>query len=338
ARPFFLYLPHFGVHAPHEAKPELEEKFRQKGAVGGHRNPTYAAMIASVDQSVGRVLDLLEELRLSEQTIVLFASDNGGVGGYVREGIKEAGDVTDNAPLRSGKGSLYEGGTRVPLIARWPGVIAPGGRCDLPTIHVDLFPTLLEATGAAAPAQPLDGESLVPLFKNPAGTLRREAIFQHFPGYLGAGPGRWRTLPVSLVQQGEWKLLEFLEDGRLELYNLQDDLGETRNLAEEQPERTRELKARLDAWRRSIKAPLPQENTEREPVQRKNRRRPVLRLEGPPGKASRSASQKPSRGVEPGKRALARSVAGSGERVRSEPDRPRPGSPRRGRRRRVAHP
>lgn len=266
SQPFFLYLPHFGVHAPHQAKPELERKFRDKPAVGGHRNPTYAAMIASVDQGVGRVLDLLDELQLAERTLVIFASDNGGVGGYVREGIKEGGDVTDNAPLRSGKGSLYEGGTRVPLIARWPGVIAPGGRCDLPTIHVDLFPTLLEATGAPAPAQVLDGESLVPLFKNPAGRLKREAIFQHFPGYLGAGAGRWRTLPVSVVQQGEWKLLEFLEDGRLELYHLGDDLGETRNLAEEQPERTRELKARLEAWRRSINAPMPQANREQEPA------------------------------------------------------------------------
>jgi len=264
-RPFFLYLPHFGVHAPHRAKPEWERRFQAKPGVGGHANPTYAAMIASVDESVGRILDLLEELHLADDTIVLFASDNGGVGGYVREGIKSAGDVTDNAPLRSGKGSLYEGGTRVPLIVRWPGVVAPGGQCDTPTIHVDLFPTLLEATGAPAPGQVLDGESLLPLWRDPTAPLRREAIFQHFPGYLGAGPGRWRTLPVSLVQQGDWKLLEFLEEGRLELYNLREDLGETRNLAEEQPERARAMQQRLHAWRKSVQAPMPTRNPNPEP-------------------------------------------------------------------------
>ncbi len=129
-QPFFLYLPHFGVHSPHDAKPELVEKFNKKTAVGGHSNPTYAAMIYSIDESVGRVMQVLDELKLSQNTVLIFVSDNGGVGGYVREGVKKAGDVTDNAPLRSGKGSLYEGGTRVPLIVRWPGKVAAGSSCD----------------------------------------------------------------------------------------------------------------------------------------------------------------------------------------------------------------
>ncbi len=146
--PFFLYLPHFGVHSPHDAKPELVAKFKDKPGVNGHANPTYAAMIYSIDESVGRVMQVLDELQLANNTVLIFVSDNGGVGGYVREGIKKAGDVTDNAPLRSGKGSLYEGGTRVPLIVRWPGVIAPGGKCDRPTIHVDIYPTLLEIGSA----------------------------------------------------------------------------------------------------------------------------------------------------------------------------------------------
>jgi arylsulfatase A-like enzyme len=128
--PFFLYLPHFAVHKPLEAKDNLIAKFKTKPPAGRHNNPTYAAMIASVDESVGRVLALLDELKLAENTLVIFASDNGGVGGYVREGVKQAGDVTDNAPLRGGKGMLYEGGFRVPYIFRWPGRIPSGTVCD----------------------------------------------------------------------------------------------------------------------------------------------------------------------------------------------------------------
>lgn len=258
--PFFLYLPHFGVHAPHDAKPELIEKFRRKPGVGGHNNPTYAAMIYSVDESVGRVMRTLDELKLADDTVLIFASDNGGVGGYVREGIKKAGDITDNAPLRSGKGSLYEGGTRVPFLVRWPAVTKPGTTCDLPTIHVDLFPTLLELAAAPQPRQTLDGKSLVKLFRDPNTQPDREAIFQHFPGYLGAGADHWRTTPVSLIHCGKWKLLEFLEDGRLELYNLEQDIGETKNLAPELPDMTKELHAKLKAWRNEVHAPMPTKN------------------------------------------------------------------------------
>jgi len=259
--PFFLYLPHFGVHSPHQAKPELIERFQPKPPVGGHNNPTYAAMIASVDESVGRVMALLDELKLADNTVLIFSSDNGGVGGYVREGVKQAGDVTDNAPLRSGKGSLYEGGTRDPFIVRWPGKVAPGSTCDVPTIHVDVFPTFLELTGASAPAgQTLDGESMVGLFKNGNATLQRDAIYQHFPGYLGAGAGNWRTTPVGIIEVGDWKLMEFFEDGRLELYNLKDDIGEKVNLAQKMPDKTKELHSKMLAWRTAIKAPMPTPN------------------------------------------------------------------------------
>ena len=259
-KPFFLYLPHFAVHSPHQAKPELIEKFKPKPGVGGHNNPTYAAMVYSVDESVGRVMKTLDDLKLADNTVLIFTSDNGGVGGYVREGIKKAGDVTDNAPLRSGKGSLYEGGTRDPFIVRWPGVAQPGSTCDVPTIHVDLFPTLLEIAAAPKPRQVLDGESLVALFRNPAAKLQRDAIFQHFPGYLGAGEGSWRTAPVSLIQAGDWKLMEFLEDGRFELYNLRDDIGESRNIVRESPDKAKELYARLVAWRTEVRAPMPTRN------------------------------------------------------------------------------
>lgn len=258
--PFFLYVPHFGVHSPFQAKKAWIEKFENKPGVGGHKNPVYAAMIASVDESVGRILDKLDELKLADKTVVIFASDNGGVGGYEREGLHKANDVTDNAPLRSGKGSLYEGGTRVPLIVRWPGVAPAGAECRMPTIHVDLYPTFLEITSAERPEHPLDGESLLKLIKDPSAKLHREAIFQHFPGYLGSGQNQWRTTPVSLIQSGDWKLMEFLEDGKLELYNLASDVGEQKNLAATHPDKVNELQSRLKAWREEIKAPMPAKN------------------------------------------------------------------------------
>lgn len=268
--PFFLYLPHFAVHSPHHAKEELIAKFKPKAGVGGHNNPTYAAMIASVDESVGRILAILDELKLAENTVVFFSSDNGGVGGYVREGVKQAGDITDNAPLRSGKGSLYEGGTRDPFIVRWPGKVKAGTTCDVPAIHVDVYPTLLELAGTkAADGYVLDGESLAPLFLAKSENLKRDAIYQHFPGYLGAGPGFWRTTPVGLIEIGDWKLMEFFEDGRLELYNLADDIGEKNNLAQKMPEKTKELHDRMLAWRKEIKAPMPTKNTGEAPAPQK---------------------------------------------------------------------
>lgn len=286
-QPFFLCLHHYGVHSPLQAKPELIAKFEAKPRSGGHHNPTYAAMIASVDESIGRVMATLDELKLADKTVLIFVSDNGGVGGYVREGIRQNGDTTDNAPLRSGKGSLYEGGTRVPFIVRWPGVTPAGAACDVPAIHVDIYPTLLSLAGAEAPAgQPLDGESLAPLFRDPAGKLPRDAIFQHFPGYLGAGPGKYRTTPVGVIQQGDWKLMEFFEDGRLELYNLRDDVGETKNLAKDQPEKAAELLARMKTWRTEINAPQPTPN---EPVKSETppqRRRQRQARNAPPAPAT----------------------------------------------------
>lgn len=264
--PFFLYLPHFGVHSPHQAKEDLIAHFKPKPPVGGHNNPTYAAMIASVDESVGRVMKTLDDLKLADNTVLIFASDNGGVGGYAREGLtgkSEEGGITDNWPLRSGKGSLYEGGTRVPFIVRWPGVVKPGTACDVPGIHVDMYPTFLDITGTAAPANyPLDGESLVPLFKNgDAATLKRTAIYQHFPGYLGFGKDSWRTTPVAIIEEGDWKLMEFFEDSRLELYNLKSDLSEQHNLATENPAKAKELHDHMLAWRTSIGAKMPEKNT-----------------------------------------------------------------------------
>lgn len=274
ARPFFLYLPHFAVHVPHEAKKELISKYEKKQPAGGHFSPVYAAMIESLDQSVGRILAKLDELQLAGNTIVIFFSDNGGVGGYEAAGLPAKG-ITSNAPLRGGKGMLYEGGIRVPLIVRWSGTVKPGTVCDEPVISLDFYPTFLEIAGASPePEQKLDGKSLSPLLQS-AGKARlgRDAMFWHFPGYLeaGADTGRWRTTPAGAVRSGNYKLVEFFEDGHVELYNLKEDIGETRDLVRKMPEKASELHARLKAWRQAIRAPMPTPNPAYQPVSAQNR-------------------------------------------------------------------
>lgn len=222
----------------------------------------YAAMIASVDESVGWVLETLRKLHLDENTLVIFTSDNGGVGGYAREGIGGT-DITDNAPLRGGKEMLYEGGIRVPYIFWRPGTVPPGKECDLPICSVDLFPTLLDLAGGTPPTgYPLDGISYAKLLTGQSGDAWSERpIFWHFPGYLGGGKDTWRTTPVGVVRKGDRKLLQFFEDGRVELYHLRDDIGEKRNLAEQQPQVTAELLTLLKAWRAEIQAPMPSPHT-----------------------------------------------------------------------------
>ncbi|MGD9855819.1 MAG: sulfatase [Planctomycetaceae bacterium] len=249
--PFFLYLTHYAVHVPIEPKPELEAKYAAKQKTREHFHPGYAAMIESVDDSVGAVLTELERLGLTERTVVLFTSDNGG-----------HSVVTRMDPLRGAKGMLYEGGIRVPFAVKWPGRVEPGSRCDVPVIGVDLYQTLLEITQSPRPdGYQLDGESLVPLLHQ-SGPLERDAIFWHFPGYLQSNPGAdvpFRTTPAGAVRMGDYKLIEFFEDGRRELYNLADDIGERHNLIDEQPETASRLMARLQSWRTSVNAPIPTE-------------------------------------------------------------------------------
>jgi len=258
--PFFLYVPHFGVHSPFQAKPELIAKFKGKAPVGGHHDPVYAGMIASVDESIGRILTKLDEHKLSENTLVIFSSDNGGVGGYGE--IDSGKGITDNSPLRGGKGMLYEGGQRVPFIARWSGKIPAETTCAKQIISVDLFPTLLALAATEAPkGQPLDGANLLPLFVSGGQSgLSDRAIFWHFPGYLGQGANSWRTTPGGAIRSGDWKLIEYFEDGRLELYDLASDIGEKQNLAQEQPAKAKELLALLHAWRKEVNAPMPAKN------------------------------------------------------------------------------
>jgi arylsulfatase A-like enzyme len=209
-----LCLHHFAVHTPIEAKTDLIARFQTKPPVGGHNNPVYAAMIASVDESVGRVLAVLAEVKLAANTLVIFTSDNGGVGGKGRDGI-QGKEITDNAPLRGGKGMFYEGGVRVPYIFRWPGRIAPGSTSDVPINSVDLYPTLLEVAAARRPAgQVLDGTSYLSVLTGGMAVASvRPPLFWHFPGYLGGGHDTWRTLPVGTIRAGDWKLMEFLRMG-----------------------------------------------------------------------------------------------------------------------------
>jgi arylsulfatase A-like enzyme len=239
------------VHTPIQGRADLVAKYKAKPVGEHHTNAAYAAMVESVDESVGAVLAKLQELDLSEDTIVVFFSDNGGHGG-----------ATSNHPLRGTKGMLYEGGIREPMIVKWPGVTTAGSTCDQPVIGVDLYPTFLDMTGAAPPEnQPFDGVSLVPLLRDPAAALDRAAIFWHFPCYLqGSGDphgGPFRTTPAGAVRMGDWKLIEWFETGRLELYNLREDLGETTNLAEDRPDKLQELHQTMLAWRQSVNAPIP---------------------------------------------------------------------------------
>ncbi len=258
-KPFFLYLSHHAPHTPIEAKVEDIEYFEAKRQPEmRHQNATYAAMIKSLDEGVGRVLARLQESGLDQNTIVVFASDNGGFIGVDKQADMNTA-TTNNSPLRSGKGSCYEGGIRVPMIVRWPGVTAPAV-CHEPVIVMDLFPTLLRAAGLAFPDDvTLDGVDLRPLLTNTDVSLDRDALFFHYPHYYAT------SSPVSAVRSGDWKLLEYLEDDRVELFNLKDDLGETNNLAEALPTQAAALRTRLHRWREEIGASMPSPNPDFKP-------------------------------------------------------------------------
>jgi arylsulfatase A-like enzyme len=241
ARPFFLYLAHNNPHIPLAAKPELVKKFKDAF------NPTYAAMVYTLDDCVGKVLTKLDELRLAERTLVVFTSDNGGLH------VLEFGDTpaTHNTPFRAGKGFLYEGGVRVPMIVRWPGKIKAGRVVDDPVSSTDWTPTLLEACGVKAPGVSFDGVSLVTLFSGGDAPVR--PLFWHYPHYSNQG-----NRPMGAAREGNWKLIEQYEDGRVELYDLSKDPSETTDLAAKEPKRAADLKAKLASWRKQVGA---QENT-----------------------------------------------------------------------------
>jgi arylsulfatase A len=244
AGPFFLYFAHYAVHTPLQGKADVVAKYKNKRPVDGQTNAVYAAMVEGVDDSVGRILRKLDALGIATNTVVVFMSDNGGLWPY----------ATSNAPLRAGKGYAYEGGVREPLIVKWPGVTAPGTQCGVPVSSIDFFPTLLEIAGLKAPG-PVDGLSLVPLLQR-SGGIERQALYWHYPHYWSGTKVR----PFGAVRAGDWKLIEFYEDMRVELYNLRDDQGEAHDLAQEKPQKTDELRALLHGWRQSVDAQMPAPN------------------------------------------------------------------------------
>ncbi len=282
-RPFFMHLSHYAVHTPIQAPRELVDKYKDKAKLLGldrinplrsgehfrtermrqavikHRmlqsDPTYAAMMENLDTNIGRVLSALDETGQAGNTMVIFTSDNGGLatGGFW-EGENAP---TCNLPLQAGKGWMYDGGTREPYIVRWPGRIRPSSICRQPITSPDLYPTLLEAAGLPPrSSQHVDGVSFMPLLEGDT-SFDRGPIFWHYPHYGNQG-----GQPGSSIRYGKWKLIEFLEDGGIELYDLSDDISETMDVSEAHPDKVLDLHARLVAWRKAVGARMPEQNTE----------------------------------------------------------------------------
>lgn len=251
ANPFFLYFPHYGVHTPLQAKPEVIAKYQAIPESQRQGLPEYAAMVESIDESVGRVVKTLETLKLTDNTIIIFTSDNGGFW-----------KATNQAPLRANKGSYYEGGIRVPLIIKWPDRAKAGLVVDEPVISNDLYPTCLAACGLPPrPNQHLDGLDLSQLIQGKATSLNRQSLFWHFPHY-NEHPS---SFPSSVIRKGAWKLIESFDPAGLELYNLEEDPSETNNLAASNSETLAELRSELESWRANVGAEMMRPNPDYDP-------------------------------------------------------------------------
>jgi len=252
-KPFYINLCYHTVHTPIEGKSELVEHYKNKVKPGmHHQNYEYAAMVHCLDENVGKLMSQLEELGVADNTVVFLFSDNGG---YVNQYKKRI--VTNNYPLRSGKGSLYEGGIREPLLIRWPGVTEAGSVCREPVSSIDFYPTILDISGLKGDPNhnaDMDGISLMSLLKNPNAKLDRNTLYWHYPHYYAT------TSPVSALRQGDWKLLEYFEDNHVELYNLKNDIKEQDDLADKMPAKAEELRENLHQWRKSMNAQMPKVN------------------------------------------------------------------------------
>ncbi len=248
-RPFFLYYSHYAVHTQVHGKDELVAKYATEEVKAypvesrkrKHNNPHLAAQLEVIDEGVGMIMKKLDKLGLAENTILVFFSDNGG-----------SLSVTSNAPLRGGKGELYEGGIREPLIVYWPKVVKSGGVCTAPVVSCDFYPTFLEAADIEPDSrQHLDGISLLPVLEHPRADLKRNALYWYFPYKIGD------RSPHGAVRMGSWKLIEFFDTGELELYNLAKDIGEKNNLADKYPKKVADLRKRLTAWQKDVRAEVP---------------------------------------------------------------------------------
>jgi len=247
-KPFFLYLSHYAVHTRLNGKPDLVAKYEGKpGAGKGFRarrnNPHLAAQLETIDRGVGQIRSKLEELGLADHTIVIFTSDNGG-----------EDRVTSNAPLRAGKSTLYEGGIREPLLVYWPGVTQADSVSDVPVCNIDFYPTFAQACGGQTP-QTADGVSLLPVLKDPGAPLDRDTLYWHYP--LNK-PHFLSGRSAGAIRKGHWKLIEFFDTGKVELYNLARDPGEQHDLAPEEPGRKQRLLEALHRWQRQVGAAIPE--------------------------------------------------------------------------------
>ncbi|HEX2750095.1 MAG TPA: sulfatase [Verrucomicrobiales bacterium] len=244
-QPFFLYFPHFAVHTPLGGKKEVIEKYKAAAKDGApQRNAVYASMVEGVDDSVGRLRAKVKELGLADRTVFIFTSDNGGL---INNPEKP---ITTNLGLRDGKGSAYEGGVRVPLLIQWPGLTAPGSRCAVPVISMDLCATIAAASGMTTPK---DGVDLRPLLSG--GSIAERPLFWHYPHYHPGGAS-----PYTAVLSGGWRLIRFYEDNRTELYNIKDDPEERKDLSSAHPDKVRAMSALIDAWLKETGAQMPVPN------------------------------------------------------------------------------
>ena len=260
-KPFFLYMAHYAVHVPFAPDERFYQKYRNAGL--DHTEAMYAALVEGMDKSLGDILANVERHGLTDNTIVLFMSDNGGLSAHGRGGKPH----THNKPLSSGKGSAHEGGVRVPMIVKWPGVTQPGTVCGQYVIIEDFFPTTLEIAGVEEPQQiggVIDGISFVPMLRRAGGCSKDRSLYWHYPNNWGPkGPG---IGPSSSIRRGDWKLIYYHEDQRYELFNLAEDLGEQRNKANESPEVRERLAAELRQFLVSVDALMPVDKRTGKPV------------------------------------------------------------------------
>lgn len=263
AKPFFIYLPHYAVHTPIQSKKEVAAKYAaklEKNPGLAQRNASYAALVESVDDALGTIRKALEKNGLTDNTVIVITGDNGGLL-----------PVTDNAPLRAGKGSAYEGGVRVPFIVAWPGKLAPKVVSDVPAVTIDIYPTVLELAGIRPMQSLVDGISLAPLLTK-GSKPERDTVFWHYPHYHPGG-----ATPYSAVRSGDWRLVHFYEDGRDELYNLAADVGEKNELSAKEPEVAKALRTRLDAWLKSVDAQLPTPNPDADAAKDSQKKGPAAK-------------------------------------------------------------